>query len=335
MAVADDRAASPDAELPAPDDRRASRDAGLPAPDDRTASRNAGLPGAGEAAQVSAFWRRLGLPGLIDVHTHFMPDNVLAKVWAFFDGRPGGSWPIAYRLPEEQRLALLREFGVRRFGALAYPHKPGMAAWLNSWAAGFAARAPDALHSATLYPEPAAAGYVATAIERGARLFKVHIQVGGYDPRDAWLDPVWGMLAEAQVPAVVHCGSGPHPGGLTGPGPIGEVLARHPRLVIIVAHLGAPEYTEFLNLAGRYPGVHLDTTMAFTDFLEYLAPFPPALRPRLAALADRILLGTDFPNIPYPYLRQLEALAGLGLGDDWLRGVCYHNAAALLGLDRG
>src|SRR5438128_402102 len=112
---------------------------------------------AAETAAVTAFWRGLGLPGLIDVHTHFMPSNVLAKVWAFFDdasGASGQAWPIEYRLPEPERLALLREFGVRRFGALLYPHKRDMAAWLNAWAAEFAARTPDALHSATFFPEP-------------------------------------------------------------------------------------------------------------------------------------------------------------------------------------
>ena len=60
--------------------------------------------------------------------------NVLAKVWAYFDqGRAHSEhpWPIAYRQPEEERVAMLRAFGVRRFSALAYPHKPGMAAWLN------------------------------------------------------------------------------------------------------------------------------------------------------------------------------------------------------------
>jgi len=283
---------------------------------------------------VTAFWRDLGLPGLVDIHTHCMPPNVLAKVWAFFDdssARAGRAWPIAYRRPEEDRVALLRAFGVCRFSALLYPHRPDMAAWLNSWGAGFAARTPGALHSATFFPEPGAAGYVAEAIGGGARVFKAHLQVGGYDPRDELLDPVWGMLAEAGVPVVVHCGSGPMPGAFTGPGPISGVLARHPRLTVIVAHLGAPEYGEFLDLAGRYPGVHLDTTMAFTAILERLAPFPGALLPRLAAMADRILLGTDFPNIPYRYLHQLEALARLDLGTAWLRAVCYENAVRLLG----
>ena len=288
-----------------------------------------------EAAEVMAFWQDLGLPGQVDVHVHFMPRNVLAKVWAFFDaGRegPGQAWPIAYRKPETDHVALLRAFGVRRFGALAYPHKPGMAAWLNSWGAEFAARTPDALHSATFFPEPGADGYAAEAIGAGARLFKAHLQVGGYDPRDELLDPVWGLLAEAGVPVVVHCGSGPTPGAYTGPGPVSEVLARHPRLITSIAHLGSPEYGEFLDLAQSYPGVHLDTTMAFTDFLERRAPFPAALRPRLAGAADRILLGSDFPNIPYPYLHQLHALARLDLGPAWLRAVCHDNATRLLGL---
>jgi hypothetical protein len=294
-----------------------------------------GLADAGEIARVTAFWRDLGLPGLIDVHTHFMPGNVMAKVWDFFDrarSESGHAWPIAYRRPEEHRLALLRQFGVRRFSALLYPHKPDMAAWLNTWAGEFAARTPDALHTATFFPEPAAAGYVATAIEAGARLFKAHVQVGGYDPRDELLDPVWGTLAETGVPAVVHCGSGPTPGAFTGPGPISAVLARHPGLVVIIAHLGAPEYKEFLDLADRYPGVYLDTTMACTDFMSRIAPFPPTLLPRLGATADRIVLGTDFPNIPYRYVTQLDALARLDLGDEWLRRVCYLNPARLFGL---
>jgi imidazolonepropionase-like amidohydrolase len=42
-------------------------------------------PPPDETARVTAFWRELGLPGLVDVHTHFMPEPMLAKVWAYFD----------------------------------------------------------------------------------------------------------------------------------------------------------------------------------------------------------------------------------------------------------
>ena len=53
--------------------------------------------------------------------------------------------------------------------------------------------------------------------------------------------------------------------------------------------------------------------------------------PRLADLGHKILLGTDFPTIPYPYAHQLESLARLELGDGWLRAVCWENGAALFG----
>ena len=38
-----------------------------------------------EAAQVRQIWAALGLPGVIDVHTHFMPKSVMDKVWHYFD----------------------------------------------------------------------------------------------------------------------------------------------------------------------------------------------------------------------------------------------------------
>ncbi|MFI6945077.1 amidohydrolase family protein [Streptomyces sp. NPDC050422] len=281
---------------------------------------------------VVRFRERLGLPGIIDVHTHFMPEQVLRKVWAYFDSvgpLTGTEWPIAYRQDEDERLALLRSFGVLRFTSMLYPHKASMATWLNGWAADFAGRVPDCLHTATFFPEEGVEKYVAEAVEAGARVFKSHLQVGAYDPNDPLLEPVWGLLAEAGIPVVMHCGSGPAPGLHTGPEPVGRLLARHPRLRLIVAHMGMPEYAEFLTLAETYREVRLDTTMAFTDFTEAVTPFPATERGRLAALGDRILLGTDFPNIPYPYAHQLHALERLELGDDWLRAVCHDNAKAL------
>ena len=304
----------------------------------RPAAGSAELPpdAGAEAAAVRAVWQRLGLPGLVDVHVHFMPERVLDKVWAYFDAvgpLTGSPWPIVYRGEQAERLARLRVMGLRAVPALLYPHKAGMAAWLDDWAADFAAEHADVVHTATFFPEPSAAAYVGQALERGARLWKAHLQVGAYDPRDPLLDPVWGQLADAQVPVVVHCGGGPVPGPFTGPGPIGEVLARHPRLVAVVAHLGMPEYAEFLALARAYENVHLDTTMAFTCFTEARMPFPPALLPELRELAGRVVLGSDFPNTPYPYLHQLEVLERLGLGDDWLRAVLHDNGARLLRLD--
>jgi hypothetical protein len=289
-----------------------------------------------EAERVAAFRERAGLDALIDVHTHFMPERLMAAVWAYFDaagplvGRP---WPITYRDGEQERVATLRSFGVRAFTAMLYPHKPGMARSLNQWGADFAARTPGCLQTATFFAEPAAAADVRHALEAGARVFKCHLQVGDFDPNDPLLDEAWGLLADAGVPVVTHCGSGPVPGRYTGPGPIARLLDRYPALRLVVAHLGMPEYADFLTLAERHGSILLDTTMAFTPFIEDAgAPFPRAELPRLRALGDRVLLGTDFPNIPHPYAEALEALERVGLGAEWLRAVGHDNAARLFGI---
>ncbi|WP_282779221.1 MULTISPECIES: amidohydrolase family protein [unclassified Nocardia] len=278
---------------------------------------------------------RLGLSHLVDIHTHFMPDQVMRKVWAYFDSAgplTRREWPIVYRDEEQVRLKTLRGFGVRAFTSLVYAHRPDMAAWLNEWTADFAARTHDCLHTATFYPEHGVDSYVEAAVDAGARIFKIHLQVGDFHPCDPLLTPVWGLLQDAAVPVLVHCGSSPAPGAFTGPEPMAELLRRFPRLTLIIAHLGSPEYVEFLDLAQRYDNVLLDTTMNFTDFFEADSPFPGDALPRLRDVSHRILFGSDFPNIPYPYAHALHALDRLNLGDDWLRAVCHDNAARLFGL---
>lgn len=293
---------------------------------------DAAVSATAEAADVRAFWTRLGLPGLFDVHTHFLPERLQAKVWAQFDdagpliGRP---WPIRYRLSHVERLALLRAFGVRRFSSLPYAHRPGVAEGLNAWGAQVKADAPESLWSATLHPEPETTDYVAAAIEAGVEIVKVHVQVGAFDLVDPFLHDAWRLLAEARVPVLIHAGHAPVGTEHTGPGPMARLMTAHPDLTVVAAHLGAPDYLEFCDLAERHERFHLDTTMVFTDFWD--ADYPDELGARLLALQDRVLFGSDFPTIPYPYLHQLESLERLGLGEDWLRAVCWHNGVALFG----
>ncbi|MEV5540196.1 amidohydrolase family protein [Saccharopolyspora shandongensis] len=291
-------------------------------------------------ADVPAWVAELGLPGLVDIHTHFLPERVLRKVWAYFDAAStnyGFEWPIHYRYAEEARVQALRDLGVTTFAPLVYAHRPGMAAWLTDWAIDFAGRTTDAVPTATIFPEPDVADYLAKALDAGARCVKVHVQVGAFDPRDELLDPAWGLLAEAGVPAVVHCGDGPLKGEHTGLDVFEGVLRRHPRLLAVLAHAGMPDYGAALDLVDRYPGVHLDTTMVGTAFTEQIAPLPADWPARLAAHADRIVLGTDFPNIPYPYAEQLAAIVSWAeaddrLGADFLRAVLHGTPSRLLGL---
>ena len=290
-------------------------------------------------ADLPRFVAELGLPGLVDVHVHFLPDRVMDKVWAYFDQAEthyGTAWPVHYRTTVAERLATLDKLGVRTFAPLVYPHKPGMGRWLTEWVTAFAADTPGAVPTATLYPDPDVLEYLGAAVEAGARAVKVHVQVGGFDPRDPVLQPAWGLLAEAGVPAIVHCGNGPIPGTHTGLDVFGEVLAAHPRLPVVLAHAGMPDFTGALDLVHRYERVHLDTTMVGTPFSLRMAPLPADWPARLVDVAERVVLGTDFPNIPYAYAEQVTAIAGWAAADDrlgpsFLRSVLHDAPARLLG----
>ncbi len=282
--------------------------------------------------QLPELAHELGIPGLFDVHVHFMPPPVLAKVWAYFDTAGpllGRTWPITYRGTDEERVEQLRAIGVKKFSSMSYAHKPGIATYMNDWTRGFAERTPDTLWSATFFPEPEAETYVSMLIDDGVELFKAHLQVGDFAANDPLLEPVWGALADSGTPLVLHAGSGPAAGSHTGPAGIADVLSRHPSLKVIIAHLGMPEYAEFLDLADRYGDVRLDTTMAFVDFWD--GPKPADIMPRLLDLQDRILFGTDFPNIPYAYAHQVDALQRLDLGDEWMADVLWNNSVRLFG----
>jgi hypothetical protein len=288
---------------------------------------------------VRPWLRSLGLDGIVDMHVHFLPESVLRKVWAYFDQAEqnyGMAWPIQYRQSEQDRLATLRRLGVARFAPLVYPHKPGMAEWLTGWALEFAEREPDAVPTATLFPEPSAASYLDSALRAGARCVKAHVQVGGYDPRDSLLDEAWGALADSGVPVVIHCGHGPLRGAHTGLDVFEQVLARHPKLTAVLAHAAMPEYEAAFDLVEQYPGVYLDTTMVGVPFTERTMPLPPNWTDLLARSPERIVLGTDFPNIPYPYASQLRAIAEWAdddrLGTPFLRAVLHDTPAALLRL---
>jgi predicted TIM-barrel fold metal-dependent hydrolase len=274
----------------------------------------------------------LGIPGIFDVHVHFMAPQVMAKVWAYFDNvgpKVGRPWPITYRGDDDERVAQLRRMGVRRFTALSYAHKPGVAGFMNDWTRDFAARTPEALWSATFYPEPEAATYVPELVSGGVEVFKAHMQVGDFAADDPLLDPVWAALEESETPIVLHAGSGPAPGLHTGPQSVERVLTHFPRLRLIITHLGTPEVDEFLALAERFDELRLDLTMAFTGWFG--EPLPERLPTHLQELRDRILFGSDFPNLPYPYAHQVAALLRMEPGDDWMRAILWQNAATLFG----
>lgn len=282
---------------------------------------------------VAPFVRSLGLPGLFDVHVHLLPHRLQEAVWRFFDGLDDPPWPVRYRDDEATRLATLTELGVVRHTALAYGHRPGVASWCNQHTLDAADTHPQIVPTFTFHAEPDAPADVAHALDRGGRIAKVHLQVGRFHTTDPMLDEVWPQLVAAGVPVLIHASAvyGVEGGEeFCGPHALRALLERHPDLQLIVAHLGLPDLEGFLRLAEEAPTVRMDTAMVLTD-PSYLVEVPDAMVPRLRAIADRLLFGSDYPTIPHRYAAQVRGLAQLELDETQLRGLLHDNAAALLG----
>ena len=283
--------------------------------------------------EVPGFTAALGIPGIVDAHVHFLPPSVQEAVWRWFD-RLEPPWPVTYRRPEAARKLILDRLGVRHHTALAYPHRPGMLRFLNDHTLALAAADESVIPTFTIFPEHGVGAETARCLAAGGNCVKVHLQVGGFDTVDPLLTESWTLLEEAGTPVVLHAGAVADGSGNAqwcGPGPVRRLLTRHPRLRLVIAHLGAPDSDAFVSLAEEHPGIWLDTAMVFTD-PPYLGPSPLHLVDRIGALGDRIVFGSDFPTIPHAYAAQISGLSALGLGDEWLRNVLWHNGIRLFGL---
>lgn len=245
---------------------------------------------------------------VVDAHVHLFPAPVFDAIWRWFDQH---AWPIRYRLHAEVVIEFLATRGVTRFTALHYAHRPGMARVLNHFVAELAAAHRDAvIPVATVLPgEPEADDVLREALgPLQLRGVKLHCHVQRMPADDPRIDPVYRRCAEAGVPVVIHAGREPaspaygvDTRALCGADQVERVLRRHPTLTLVVPHLGADEFAEYLALLTRHENLYLDTTMAIGDYFP--AELPPALWP---GLARRMLYGSDFPNLPYAWDRELR-----------------------------
>lgn len=283
----------------------------------------------GQATHLNAM-AAAGITTLLDCHTHWFPENVEKKIWSYFDRH---YWKVTYRFPNNERLGWMRKNGVQHFTALNYAHRPNMASWLNDWTAEFTSTVPESIPCGTFYAEPTAGEDVRRCIEEyGFRGFKLHLRVSDMDPTHPLLEPAFEQVAHAGLPLIVHSGSAPEPGRYTSPGYIRALLERHPNLKVVVAHMGANEYEEYVTLAEEFENLYLDTTMVFVSFWG-LHQYPKNLIQRLETLSHKVLFGSDFPTIPYPVTHAVESVLGLDLSQEAKKRILGENTARLFGVE--
>ncbi len=265
---------------------------------------------------------------MIDVHTHLHPPRLFAAIRRWFAER--SPWDLSAQPSDPREVAgVLREHGVERFAFCSYAHKPGMAADLNAWLSATARElGPGAIPLATVHVDDRdPAGEMRAAMRANFAGLKVHEDVQRFALDDPRLAPVLDAVADGDGFVLAHVGHIPWSDDTNdGPGRIARVLEAHPALRIVVAHFGMPDQHRYLELARAEPRLFLDTTMAFAlESPMYAAP----TRADVERAPRQIVLGTDWPNMPYDYEGELRGLRALALDEGTLRAIVSENARRL------
>ena len=131
---------------------------------------------------------------------------------------------------------------------------------------------------------------------RGARGIKLHPVAQRFEPDDARMHPVYEACEELGLVVLSHTGSAKGGEAFAEPGAFAGMLAQHPRLKVVLAHLGGGSWHQTLPLARAFPEVAFD----LCEIIEWTgapgAPTDEELARMIREIGpERVLLGTDFP----------------------------------------
>lgn len=263
-----------------------------------------------------------------DAHVHIFPEVFFRAVWGWFDKY---GWPIRYQLTTTQLLNFLFTRGVEHVVAFQYAHKAGMAPYLNGYMLEKIEQFQGRLTGmATIFPgEDGATTILEEAFKNGLKGVKLHTHVQCFDLLSKEMEELYTVCAKSRKPMVIHAGREPgspaygcDPYELCAAYKVEEVIRSYPQLKLCVPHLGMDEFDQYRSMIERYDNLWLDTAMALTDYL------PIDSLPDLDLMReDRVMYGSDFPNIPFAWDRELKALASSGLSDGKLKKITCENAA--------
>ena len=268
-----------------------------------------------------------GLPFIVDGHVHLFPEPIFSSVWKWFDEY---GWPIRYKLTSEDIINFLLLRGINHIVALHYAHKPGVSRDLNAYMADVCNSNERVTAMATVYPGEEDAGKIlADAFKNGLRGVKLHSHVQCFDMNSESMREIYKACIYHNMPLIMHVGREPKspaypcdPYEFCRSDDLERVLKDFPDLKLCVPHMGADEFEAYRRLLETYDNLWLDTTMALAEYL------PMELLPDLSEWrSDRIIFGTDFPNLPYAWDREIKKLLNLNLPGDALARVLGQNAS--------
>jgi len=270
---------------------------------------------------------------IIDFHTHFFPEPLFRAIWRWFDRY---AWNIQHRVFAEELIERLEGLGVSKMVSLNYAHKPGMSRSLNAWTWGLARGHPQVIPFGTVHPHDEDRDEIVDCCfdQYGFHGLKLHAHVLGIAVDHPVLFPIYDRIEGAGKILMLHGGTGPRfeasgmdTCAVAGAKRIATILTRYPNLKLVIPHLGADEFDACFDLMEQHPNLWMDTTMALAGYF----PVQPSLA-RIAEHCDRILYGSDAPNIPYPLDVEMNNIRRWFPRDIQER-LFFRNAQRLLGME--
>jgi predicted TIM-barrel fold metal-dependent hydrolase len=177
------------------------------------------------------------------------------------------------------------------------------------------------------------AAHLRRAVERGARGIKVHPVLQRFMPADPRMEETYAVCEELELTVLSHSGVARQAPQWADPFAFADVMRTHPRLRLVLAHLGGAGWHKVSEFAAAFPSVAFDLCEIIAWTGSPGAPTADQLGRLIRDIgADRVLFGTDFPW--YELDRTIDQLMSLPhLSDEERRGILGENAVRRLGLD--
>ena len=266
---------------------------------------------------------------IVDFHVHLFPDRLFDALWNFFSSEYG--LDVRYQMYYRECLHYLRNQGVATVVYSNYAHKPELMKGLFKWNAEVLEEFENVYCFSAYHPGDDGALAMAEKILNHSRIlgFKLHLMVQQIYPHDERLYPLYEMVMERKKRLLLHVGTGPEGNQFVGLKEFRRVLDRYPELPANIAHMGALEYGDFMDLLDDHPNLLLDTAFVFFQENKNSGGFPLG-RDILYKNRHRILYGSDFPNLVLPRDSEIAGLLEYDLPQDFYDAVFFNNAQRLI-----
>jgi len=270
----------------------------------------------------------------IDSHCHFFPPQIFKAIWSFFE-RADRGWSIKYKHSTDELVKFLESKNVKAFTTYNYAHKSGVADYINEWVNDFCKKYEHSIPFGCVWPEDKDRNEYIRKILDDYNFHGIKIQplVQNFYINDERMYEIYNLLVDRGKWLCVHIGTAPYRNRFVGYKNFLNFLKRFPNMNIIIPHMGAFEYKKFMGLIDKYENLYLDTTMIYIP--NNIFPERRTKRPKpevLFSYQDRIIFGSDFPNIPYDYEYSTKGLLEFDLSRGFYEKIFYKNAKRLFNI---